>query len=262
MSSRTVNLRLHILVAEDNPVNQKLAISILEKAGHQVTLAHNGLEAVRRWNELQFDIVLMDVQMPEMDGLEATRQIRSAEEAMGKHTPIIALTAHVMSGDRKRCFAAGMDDYISKPFQKQQLLSAVERLSQPEQSAATRHPIQQTSIATVIDSSELLSRVDGDRELLGELIDAFLSESQPLLAALTDAVRKNEPAQLERDAHKLKGSISVFGAHDAVTVAQALESMGKEGNLQAAEQGLRQLEARLIEVEAALSELRETCPRS
>jgi len=256
------NHRLQILLAEDNIVNQKLATSILEKAGHRVILAPNGAEALRKWRESQFDLVFMDVQMPEMDGLEATRQIRAAEQATGKHTPIIALTAHVMKGDRERCFAAGMDDYISKPFQKQQLLSALDRLAQAGACEAARHSREQTATAELIDSAELLSRVEGDRELLGELIDTLLSEARPLFEALTDAVKSSNPDRLERVAHKLKGAIAVFGARDAVITAQTLEYMGREGKLHNAEQSLHQLEAQLVELQVALSELRETCPKS
>ena len=257
-----MNGHLQILLAEDNVVNQKLATAILEKAGHHVILAHNGLEAVRQWNESQFDLVLMDVQMPEMDGLEATRQIRKAEEAKGKRTPIIAVTAHVMTGDRERCFAAGMDDYISKPFQKQQLLSALERFSQAEPSAAAGQAPPLTATPGVIDLAELWNRVEGDRDLLRELIDALQGETKPLLEAITGAVKSGDPARLERAAHKLKGAIVVFGARNVVSTAQTLESMGREGNLQTAEQHVQQLEAQLIEVQAALSELRETCTKS
>ncbi len=262
MTSKTTNGHLQILLAEDNVVNQKLAISILEKAGHHVTLAHNGSEAVQRWNESPFDLVFMDVQMPEMDGLEATRQIRRAEETIGKHTPIIALTAHVMTGDRERCFAAGMDHYISKPFQKQQLLSALDRFSLTEQSAGAGQAQPRTATPGVIDSDELWIRVEGDRDLLCELIDALQGETTPLSEAITDAVKKNDPAHLERAAHKLKGAVAVFGAPSVVATAQTLESMGREGNLQAAEQVLQRLAAQLIELQAALSELRETCTKS
>jgi signal transduction histidine kinase/ligand-binding sensor domain-containing protein/ActR/RegA family two-component response regulator len=118
-----------VLVAEDNVVNQKLAVTILERAGHRVTVANNGIEAVAKWKEERFDLIFMDVQMPEMDGLEATLHIRSAERRNGAHIPIIAMTAHAMTDDRERCLAAGMDDYVSKPVSRAGMLEALERAS-------------------------------------------------------------------------------------------------------------------------------------
>lgn len=167
-----------------------------------------------------------------------------------------------MTGDRERCFAAGMDDYISKPFQKRQLLSALGRFSQPRACEGAGQNRERTANTGLIDSSELLNRVEGDRELLRELIDTFLSETKPLLEGITDAVKKSDPPHLERAAHKLKGAIAIFGAPNVASTAQTLECMGREGNLQKAEQGLQQLEGQLIELHAALSELRETCTKS
>jgi HPt (histidine-containing phosphotransfer) domain-containing protein len=167
-----------------------------------------------------------------------------------------------MTGDRERCFAAGMDDYISKPFQKQQLLSALERFSPTGQSTAAQPTQTRTATPGVIDPEELWSRVEGDRDLLRELIDTLLTETRPLLEEITDAVKKGNPVRLERAAHKLKGAIAVFGAPNAVATAQTLESMGRETNLLAAEQVLQRLEAQLIDLQAALSDLRETCTKS
>lgn len=120
---------LHILLAEDNLVNQRVAVSILQKAGHRVAVANNGREALDRWSEQAFDLILMDVQMPEIDGLEATAVIRAREEKTAEHIPIIALTAHAMKGDQERCLAAGMDAYLSKPIHARQLIELVSRYS-------------------------------------------------------------------------------------------------------------------------------------
>jgi two-component system sensor histidine kinase/response regulator len=119
---------LSVLVAEDNPVNQRVATALLERLGHRVTLAANGTEAVAKWCEGKFDLVLMDVQMPELDGFEATRSIRK-HERNGTRTPIIAMTAHAMTGDRERCLEAGMDDYVSKPVRRETLVSAIARIA-------------------------------------------------------------------------------------------------------------------------------------
>jgi CheY-like chemotaxis protein len=119
---------LDILVAEDNPINQKIATAMLGKMGHRITLAANGVDTISQWTKAQFDLILMDVQMPEMDGLEATRRIRKIETTTGKHIPIIAVTANAMQGDREICLAAGMDDYIPKPIRPQLLVDTIQRL--------------------------------------------------------------------------------------------------------------------------------------
>jgi CheY-like chemotaxis protein len=120
---------LSVLIAEDNHVNQRVAVAILEKLGHRVTLAVNGSEAIAKWRDGEFDLVLMDVQMPEVDGFDATRAIRRDEQSRGTRTPIIAMTAHAMTGDRERCLAAGMDDYVSKPVRKEALDAAIARVA-------------------------------------------------------------------------------------------------------------------------------------
>ena len=120
---------LQILVAEDNPVNQKLAVAMLKKIGHQVTLASNGTDAIAKWEQSRFDLIFMDVQMPEMDGFEATRQIRSRENGKKSHIPIVAMTANALHGDREKCVALGMDDYVSKPISRRALAEAIERVA-------------------------------------------------------------------------------------------------------------------------------------
>jgi two-component system, sensor histidine kinase and response regulator len=128
-SSREDQRKLHVLLAEDNAVNQKLAARLLERRGHQVTVTANGREALAALDRENFDVVLMDVQMPEMDGFEATAAVRGRERNTGRHLPIIAMTAHAMRGDQERCLASGMDGYISKPIRAQELISLLERFS-------------------------------------------------------------------------------------------------------------------------------------
>jgi CheY-like chemotaxis protein len=127
---------LRVLVAEDNPVNQKLVVSLLRKLGHETTVAGNGSEALSALERAAFDLVLMDVQMPEMDGLEATARIRARERVVGGHLPIVALTAHALKGDRERCLEAGMDDYVSKPIKPEELKRALARLGRTEEAVA------------------------------------------------------------------------------------------------------------------------------
>ena len=127
-SLRETRRKFHILLAEDNPINQKLAVRLIEKRGHTLVVASNGREALAALEEQAFDLVLMDVQMPEMDGFEATAAIRDREKTTGKHIPIIAMTAHAMKGDRERCLAAGMDSYISKPVNVEELFETIRSL--------------------------------------------------------------------------------------------------------------------------------------
>jgi CheY-like chemotaxis protein len=126
-AGRISHNKLHILLAEDNRVNQKVATGMLERAGHRVAVANNGAEAVAKWRDGAFDLILMDVQMPDVDGFEAAREIRKQEKAGGRHVPIVALTAHAMAGDRERCLEVGMDDYLSKPIRREELLDLLER---------------------------------------------------------------------------------------------------------------------------------------
>ena len=268
ISQLTTALPLHVLVGEDNAVNQKLATALLEKAGHRVSLAVNGAEVVTMWRKGDFDLILMDVQMPEVDGLEATRQIRLQEQASGKHVPIVATTAHAMTGDRERCLLAGMDEYLSKPIHRQELLAVLARLGvnrvvgpseRPPESKHTR----EIAAKEVVNKAELLSQLDGDAQLLGEVIEAFLGDSGSLLQQVSDAVTNQDPVALERAAHKLSGTVSIFGSRPAMQAARALETMGRNRNLPHAAEVLAQLKDQMEALEEALGELRqETCPNS
>jgi two-component system, sensor histidine kinase and response regulator len=159
---------LHILLAEDNRVNQKLATALLQKAGHQVSLAVNGRDAVNKWREANFDLILMDVQMPEVDGFEATRQIRQQEQITGRHVPIVATTAHAMIGDRERCLQAGMDDYLSKPINRLELLAVLARQS-PQRALSPAEQVPEAEFGGVVtaqfvNQTEALDLLEGDTE--------------------------------------------------------------------------------------------------
>jgi CheY-like chemotaxis protein/HPt (histidine-containing phosphotransfer) domain-containing protein len=264
---RTTAFSLHILVAEDNAVNQKLAMALLEKAGHRVSLAVNGSEVVTMWREGDFDLILMDVQMPEVDGFEATRQIRLQEQTTGRHVPIVATTAHAMTGDRERCLLAGMDEYLSKPIHRQELLAVLARLgaNRPVGLPGCSELKNTREIAAnqVVNKAELLSRLDGDAQLLGELIEVFLADSGSLLQQVSDAVAGQDPVALERAAHKLSGTVSIFGSRPAIESALALETMGRNRHLPHAGEVLAQLKGQMEALEEALGGLRqETCPTS
>ncbi len=218
--------RLRVLLAEDNRVNQLVATRILEKLGHQVTVVKNGREAVAAVQSAEFDLVAMDVQMPEMDGLDATSAIRAWEKAAGTHIPIIAMTAHAMKGDRERCLAAGMDGYTSKPIRIEELQQAIAQLITP--SKPTRVPASKMKQAEdVIDHAALLEGVDGNRPLLRKLIRLFLEDFPQRLAEIKDAIDSSDAIALERAAHTLKGSIGNFAANRAFAAAQRVEIMGR-----------------------------------
>ncbi|MCX6344585.1 MAG: response regulator [Armatimonadetes bacterium] len=225
------NESLQILLAEDNPVNQLLVVRILEKRGHNMTVASNGRQAIEALSENKFDIVLMDVQMPEMDGIEATTSIRAREELTGEHIPIIAMTAHVMKGDRERCLAAGMDSYIPKPIQVSELLSVIHSLvaspDTAESAKAQQHPI---------DLKSIISKLDGDMELVAELVGIFISDCPNMMMAIRDALAKTDAEALTKAAHNLKGSIGNFVAKDAFEAARNLEMISREGDLSCAQE--------------------------
>jgi CheY-like chemotaxis protein len=245
---------LNLLLAEDNLVNQKLAVRILEKRGHSVTVAANGALAVEFVKKKKFDLVLMDVQMPEMDGLEATGLIREYEKETGEHIPIVALTAHAMKGDRERCLSAGMDFYVSKPIQPQELLEVIDSLTQSyndDQSGSG----DDASVA--FDLNAAMERVEGDNELFVELIDLFFDQSPALIAQIQDAIAAGNPVALQNAAHSLKGAISNFEAHGAFEAAFKLEVIGKDEMLDEAGEALQALDAEVLKLTSALAVYRQ-----
>jgi CheY-like chemotaxis protein/HPt (histidine-containing phosphotransfer) domain-containing protein len=269
---------LDVLVADDTPVNQTLALNLLERAGHRVTLVDNGAEAVAKWRQHRYDLILMDVQMPELDGLEATRQIRAEEKASGQHVPIVAVTAHAMAGDRDRCLTAGMDDYIGKPIQRQQLLAMLARRVQPTDrgtastyTAAHYNGVEsqehtnagwETSATLggdheVLDLPELLGNLSGDEKVLCQLIDDFLDDCGSVRQEISDAVAAQDAVVLERSAHTLKGNVAVFHARPAARAALALEQIGRSGDLQGSTEALAALRDRMEELEDTLRAVRK-----
>jgi CheY-like chemotaxis protein len=213
------------LLAEDNPVNQQLVVKLLQKQGHLVTVANNGREALDNLEKAglgEFDAVLMDIQMPLMDGMEATAEIRLLEEKTGGHIPIVAMTAHAMKGDRERCLAAGMDGYVSKPISLPKLNSEIERV-------LSEHPAKKLEPA--INLGELRTRLDGNDELMGELAQLFLDDAPKQILEIRDAQTKGDVKRLENAAHALKGSASTLGANALTSCARKLEMLARERRL-------------------------------
>ncbi|MBA3974462.1 MAG: hypothetical protein C0504_09630 [Candidatus Solibacter sp.] len=223
---------VHCLLAEDNPVNQRLFLAMFDRAGIRATLARNGVEAVKLAREQTFDFAIMDVQMPEMDGLEAAGAIRRSERGSTRHLPIIAITAHAMPGDRDLCFTAGMDSYLSKPVRMEVLLDEIHNLLSQIPVSGTMGMSAQPSDKrmSTIDYAQALDRVGGDRELLGELAMLFLDEHPRLLGECGAGIDSGDLAAVSAAAHQLKGLLAQFGSEQGRQSATALESAAKAGD--------------------------------
>jgi CheY-like chemotaxis protein/HPt (histidine-containing phosphotransfer) domain-containing protein len=245
-------------VAEDNSVNQEVAQQMLQKRGYSVTIASNGREAVTLVSESPaFDLILMDIQMPEMDGFQATAAIRELEKSRGRRTPIVAMTAHAMKGDRERCLDSGMDGYISKPVQSKILYETIDKITgatavalQGSESAA----LSRTS-STIIDLDEVLERIDGNIGLLQSVVSLFEEDYPKQLARIRHAVEAGDAASLNAAAHTLKGSLLALAADRAAAVALELEKMGRESRFDGAVQTSALLDSEVLAVSDELQKI-------
>jgi len=233
---------LRVLLAEDNPVNQTLAIRILEKIGHKVQVVNNGKEAIGRAQGEEFDLILMDVQMPEMDGLEATTAIRAAEAGTGKHVPIVAMTAHAMKGDKEKCLSAGMDGYLSKPIRIDELMQAISRAEQ--KGNISRFP-KQNPFRAIGQLESLLDSVMGDRVLLAEMAELWLADSAKQEKQIREGLDSGDVMMVQRAAHSLKGSVGTFQASAAQEAANELEVSAKDGDLVGAKMAFERLSTQI-----------------
>ena len=243
-----------ILLAEDSIVNQKLTVGLLAQKGHQVVVVNNGRDAVDQAVNHEYDLILMDIQMPEMDGLEACRLIRVSEKLSGRHVPIIAMTAHAMKGDYDRCIAAGMDDYLAKPIRAQQLHGIIADtlgLSMGSSSSTTS-----PNSFTTLDWNTALETVGGDEEVLKEVVDAFLSECPQMVESIRSSISDADTKTLQRAAHTVKGSMRYFGAQAAYELAYELERSGERGVLDGTRQTLSNLERELSRLLPELEQYR------
>ena len=270
---------LHILVAEDNAVNQQIARRLLEKRGHTVVVVADGRAALERLQQEQFDLVLMDVQMPIMDGVEATAAIRARERQIGDWLPVVAMTAHAMKGDREKYLAAGMDGYISKPVQKEALWEVVEEFGRKKRSLKAPNPrvmdetapsgaqssqavaIGQADFAcsayAVFDHNAALDRVEGDSDLLREMAAVFLESCDAMLDDVRRAAATRDARALERAAHALKGCLANLAADEAWHAAAHVESLGREKDLDRVPEACSQLEQTVERLRPAMDALLE-----
>jgi PAS domain S-box-containing protein len=252
---------LRVLLAEDNDINQLMAVNLLENWGHHVTVANNGREALDALAREPFDAVLMDVQMPVMDGFAATATIRSNEKAAGGHVPIIAMTAHALKGDRERCLAAGMDGYVSKPIQAAELRATLEQLVPAAKGPPSPNGHNGSAAGGVFDRTALLDYVACNEALLHKIIDRFQEQSPKLLAAVSEAIARRDAAALQFSAHTLKGVVGNFFAETARDAALRLEVMGREGNLAGADEAHAVLTREVERLREALAGLEREAVR-
>ncbi len=258
--------RLRILLAEDNAVNQKLAITLLQKRGHTVIPTGNGKEAIAALERENFDLVLMDVQMPVMDGFQAIRSIRAKEQATGGHIPIVALTAHAMKGDREKCLAVGADDYVSKPIRTSDLLAAMDRARvskstfQPHNRPSSPKPAPAASAVDsaprVFDIQDALDRVEGDRDLLEEIVRIFHGRMLEQHGRDPPGFSAGDAHLLERLAHTIRGAAANLSAFAVSAAALNLERLAADGNLVDAGERVDKLQH---EIRRLLPELAVVC---
>lgn len=226
---------MRILVVEDNSVSRDLAMHMLRQMGHEVSMAGNGREAVERQAEKPFDLIVMDVWMPEMDGLEACRKIREGEVGTGRRTPIIALTAHAIRGDRDACLASGMDEYLTKPIRRQILVEAIQRVTSgtpltaaaPAGSAGISSSVPSASAAPGKTENILGPWVGADADVLFKLGPVMIDSTKTSLADLNRALAESAWVTLEREAHSLKGSLGIFHASSTVATVKRIEDAAR-----------------------------------
>jgi two-component system sensor histidine kinase/response regulator len=231
---------LRILLAEDNLVNQKLAVLLLDKHGHMVTVVDDGGKAVEAYKSGGFDIVLMDVQMPRMDGFQATAEIRKIEAETGRKTPIIAMTAHAMKGDRERCLEAGMDGYVAKPIRAVDLYATIAQLHHQSKKAEALQAKPAANLLAKsnprsIDIEVALAATGGDEDLLRTMVEVFLAERKNMERECHEALKARDRERLKRAGHSIKGSCGYFGAREAYDLAYEIEKRGGAGDFDACE---------------------------
>ncbi|HEV8486816.1 MAG TPA: response regulator [Blastocatellia bacterium] len=252
--------RLRILLAEDNHINQQLAVRMLEKRGHSVVIAANGRQAVAEHQRSAFDLILMDVQMPEMNGFEATAAIRQNEKATNNRIPIVAMTARAMKGDRDECLAAGMDAYVSKPMRAEALFEAIGSIVPDvgdENAQESDRAWDEVAAASSgpLDTKALLYSVEGDMEFLRSIVDEFLNRYPDQVATIRDAVARSDAETLCDAAHALKGVLAAIRARPASEAAKQLEQIGRSGELAQANSALAALHRELELLKPLLVEL-------
>ncbi|NNJ48609.1 MAG: PAS domain S-box protein [Acidimicrobiia bacterium] len=257
---------VNVLLADDSPTNRRLAMRLLEKRGHAVKAVENGLEAVQALDKDAYDIILMDVQMPEMDGMEATIAIRQAEALTGGHIPIVALTAHAMKGDRERCIEVGMDAYLSKPFQAEELFATIEQLvsyaasadeadaqEQEQEQEQEEEPAREAEVVgSLVDVAGALGRMGGSPEVLAEVTEIFLDGYAEQYEELKAAIEAADMATSAKVAHRLKGELGTLGATEAFEAGQEIVTLARADDVDGAQRAFVRFTHEMDRVEPEL----------
>jgi signal transduction histidine kinase/CheY-like chemotaxis protein/HPt (histidine-containing phosphotransfer) domain-containing protein len=257
---------LRILLAEDNRINQQVTTRMLEKMGHSVMIANHGVEALSRWSSNEFDLIFMDIQMPEMDGISATRRIRHEERTTQRHIPIIAMTAHAMKGDREVCLEAGMDEYVSKPINSKRIEETMARIvtgwnaSEPEDATTERQDNTARKMQHRWDPQQTLEKLGGDESLLLEVMKIFLEEYPKNVAKIRQGIATGDAGMVEKAAHSLKGELGYIGGPELLQRTRNLEEMGSKHNLKQAAEVFALLEVELHILVESVHEVNNTNP--
>jgi CheY-like chemotaxis protein len=245
---------LRVLLAEDNPVNQKLAVRFLEQRGCEVTLAADGSEAISLLGEQSFDLVLTDLQMPVKGGVEVAAWVREQERGTAEHLPIVALTAHAMSADRQRCLLAGMDGYLAKPISQDELWSVIEVVC-PQAPRFRALATETDTLQENLDRTAILNRLDGDEQLLREIVDLFFLRCPELLEGIRQGLVEGNARAVQQAAHSLKGAVSTFSRARLFEILQQIEDSARALELEQANQAFQTLETELNRFHPALAQL-------
>ncbi len=252
---------LDVLVVEDNATNQRVVTHVLKKRGHRVTAVATGQAALETVGVRTFDVILMDVQMPGMDGFETTAAIRAQEQTTGTFTPIVAVTAHAMADDRDRCLAAGMNAFVAKPLRPASLLATIERLAAPQAPGAAGReapaPPARRRGKRLLDLAPLLEAFGGDRAVLDETIAVFLADLPAQRTALATAVAARRTSEVQQAAHAIKGAVGLFSTGAPYEAARRLEATARAGTLAQADRQGAALDRALSQLTTALSALRQ-----
>ncbi len=260
-ASRTKSLQ--ILVAEDNRINQAVAVHTLESMGHSVVLANHGRDALSLLKAVKFDLVLMDIQMPEMDGFMATQKIRADEGRTGSHLPIIAMTAHAMKGDRERCLQAGMDGYVTKPIRARELAEIIASVRPCDALCVAPETLPAVTVSDAAiqwDPAQTRKRLGDDEELFQEIVEIFVTQAPTQLSSLRAAIAQGDADAVERVAHCLKGELGYFGVSEISKKASELEENGREHDLKQAAQVFPALENEIAALIISMQRLQQEKP--
>jgi CheY-like chemotaxis protein len=239
---------LRILLAEDNAVNQMVASERLKRAGHAMVVVENGVQALARLKTEKFDLALIDVHMPEMDGFATIQALRAFESQGGTHLPVIALTANAMKGDRERCIQGGFDEYVSKPIRFDQLFATIDLL-------VGKTPAQEVpapSATPVVDRSELLARFDNSEEMVRIIVEIFLKSCPGWFKDLRAALAGGDAKKLHQVSHSIKGAVGNFTEGTAFSLAQSIEKSAKEGKISGLQADCEALQVEMERLQEAL----------